>query len=98
MARTFGNARQAIAALDSGVVLADRSHWGRIRVGGEDRLAFLHNQSTNDFKGVAAGEGRDTVGGRMGEHHGWRCAHDREGMAWCRSMGGRVRGTARGGA
>ncbi|MEL6935797.1 MAG: folate-binding protein, partial [Cyanobacteria bacterium J06607_17] len=39
----------------------DRSHWGRIQVIGADRLRFLHNQSTNAFEQLAAGQGCDTV-------------------------------------
>ena len=39
----------------------DRSHWGRIQVTGADRLRFLHNQSTNAFEQLAAGQGCDTV-------------------------------------
>jgi len=50
-----------IEALTDGAALIDRSHWGRIRVGGADRLAFLHNQSTNDFKALQPGQGCDTV-------------------------------------
>lgn len=26
--RTYGNAQQAVSAVESGVVLTDRSHWG----------------------------------------------------------------------
>eukprot|EP00798_Chlamydomonas_sp_ICE-L_P022248 gene22248-29318_t len=59
--RTFRNARQAIDALSSGVVLVDRSHWGRVRIVGKDRLDFLHNQSTNTFKDRKPGTGCDTV-------------------------------------
>ncbi|KAJ9512869.1 hypothetical protein QJQ45_029159 [Haematococcus lacustris] len=63
IALTYGNARQAVAAaVDSGVALVDRSHWGRLRVTGEGRLSFLHNQSTNQFMAnTRAGQGRDTV-------------------------------------
>ncbi|MEM9803808.1 MAG: folate-binding protein [Cyanobacteria bacterium P01_D01_bin.56] len=39
----------------------DRSHWGRIRVTGADRLRFLHNQTTNDFEQLSPGQGCDTV-------------------------------------
>ncbi|MGV0028384.1 CAF17-like 4Fe-4S cluster assembly/insertion protein YgfZ [Phormidesmis priestleyi] len=39
----------------------DRSHWGVIEVSDVDRLQFLHNQSTNDFKSLKPGEGCDTV-------------------------------------
>ncbi|MFO5474148.1 MAG: YgfZ/GcvT domain-containing protein, partial [Dolichospermum sp.] len=37
------------------------SHWGRIRVSDDDRLRFLHNQSTNDFQVLKPGQVRDTV-------------------------------------
>ncbi len=39
----------------------DRSHWGRIRLTGADRVRFLHNQTTNDIEGLLAGEGCYTV-------------------------------------
>lgn len=66
VAATFGKKRQALQALESGVVLMDQSHWGRLRVAGEDRIALLHNQSTADFKALRPGQGTDTVrpGGR----------------------------------
>ena len=51
----------ALAAARSGVALYDRSHWGRIEVSDADRIRFLHNQSTNDFKILKPGEGCDTV-------------------------------------
>jgi len=46
----------------AGAVLVDRSRWGRIRVSGDDRLKFLHGQSTADFLSLAPGQGTDTVG------------------------------------
>jgi tRNA-modifying protein YgfZ len=58
---TFGNDTQAIAAAHQAVALCDRSHWGRLRVGGGDRLSFLHNQSTNDLKRLQPGQGCETV-------------------------------------
>lgn len=58
---SFGNDQQAIQAAREGVALIDRSHWGRLYVSGHDRLNFLHNQSTNDFKRLTPGEGCDTV-------------------------------------
>lgn len=58
---SFGNDELALAASQTGVALADRSHWGRIRVSDDDRLQFLHNQSTNDFKKLKPGQGCDTV-------------------------------------
>lgn len=58
---SFGNDHQALAAAQSGVALYDRSHWGRILVTDRDRLTFLHNQSTNDFNRLQAGQGCETV-------------------------------------
>lgn len=40
-----------------GAVYMDRSDWGRVRVTGRDRAAFLHNLTTNDIKGLAPGHG-----------------------------------------
>ncbi len=51
----------AIQAANEGVAVCDRSHWGRIRVSDDDRLRFLHNQSTNDFQILKPGQGCDTV-------------------------------------
>lgn len=51
----------AIHAAKEGVAVCDRSHWGRIRVSNDDRLRFLHNQSTNDFQRLKPGAGCDTV-------------------------------------
>jgi tRNA-modifying protein YgfZ len=51
----------AIQAVTEGVAICDRSHWGRIRVSDDDRLRFLHNQSTNDFQILKPGQGCDTV-------------------------------------
>jgi tRNA-modifying protein YgfZ len=51
----------AIKAVNQGVAICDRTHWGRIKITGDDRLRFLHNQSTNDFESLKPGEGCDTV-------------------------------------
>jgi len=56
-----GNDAAAIQAAQQSVALVNRSHWGRIRVSDEDRIRFLHNQSTNDFQRLKAGLGLDTV-------------------------------------
>ncbi|MFM7447311.1 MAG: YgfZ/GcvT domain-containing protein [Leptolyngbyaceae cyanobacterium] len=58
---SFGNDGVALQAARQGVALCDRSHWGRVEVGGSDRQAFLHNQSTNNLNGLQPGEGCDTV-------------------------------------
>ncbi|CAM9134422.1 unnamed protein product [Ectocarpus fasciculatus] len=44
------------SAAASGTLLVDKSHWGIIRVEGEDRLRFLHSQGTNAFEGAKAGQ------------------------------------------
>lgn len=61
VAVSFGNDAAVIQAVKEGVALCDRSHWGRIKVADDDRLRFLHNQSTNDFQQLKPGQGCDTV-------------------------------------
>ncbi|MBE9211120.1 folate-binding protein YgfZ [Plectonema cf. radiosum LEGE 06105] len=51
----------AIQTVETQVGVYNRSHWGRIKVTDNDRLRFLHNQSTNDFENLKPGEGCDTV-------------------------------------
>lgn len=51
----------AIQAAQEGVAVCDRSNWGRIHVSDEDRIRFLHNQTTNDFQQLKPGQGCDTV-------------------------------------
>ncbi|MGL4621128.1 CAF17-like 4Fe-4S cluster assembly/insertion protein YgfZ [Chroococcidiopsis sp.] len=58
---SFGNDAVAMQAVRAGVAICDRSHWGIIRVTDEDRIRFLHNQSTNDFQILKPGQGCDTV-------------------------------------
>ncbi|MEB3357686.1 MAG: folate-binding protein [Synechococcales bacterium] len=57
----FGNEAIARDAVQSGVAVCDRSHWGRIEVGDADRIRFLHNQTTNDFQSLQPGQGCETV-------------------------------------
>lgn len=56
-----GNHTAALQAVIQGVAVCDRSNWGRIKVSNDDRLRFLHNQSTNDFESLKPGQGCDTV-------------------------------------
>jgi len=42
-------------------MLGDRSHWGVLRLGGEDRRNFLHNQSTNAIAALQPGDWCETV-------------------------------------
>jgi tRNA-modifying protein YgfZ len=58
---SFGNNAQSLEAARSGAMLVDRSHWGRILVSGDDRLRFLHNQSTADFNALKPGASCNTV-------------------------------------
>lgn len=57
----FNNTDAALAAIDKGVAICDRSNWGLLKITGEDRLRYLHNQSTNDFEKLQPGMGCDTV-------------------------------------
>ncbi|MGD1908024.1 MAG: YgfZ/GcvT domain-containing protein [Leptolyngbyaceae cyanobacterium] len=61
LALSFGNDAMALQAVETGVALCDRSHWGRIRVSGGDRLRFLHNQTTNQLQQCQPSQGCDTV-------------------------------------
>ena len=58
---SFGNDTQAIEATKQGVALCDRSHWGLIQISDDDRLRFIHNQSTNNFNILKPGQGCETV-------------------------------------
>ncbi|KAJ8572605.1 hypothetical protein K7X08_009116 [Anisodus acutangulus] len=58
---TFNNDGEALDAAENGVAVVDLSHYGRIRVSGEDRVQFLHNQSTANFEILHEGQGCDTV-------------------------------------
>lgn len=58
---SFGNDAAALQAARQGVALCDRSHWGLLKLSGDDKVRFLHNQSTNDFQRLKPGQGCDTV-------------------------------------
>ncbi|HEY9693256.1 MAG TPA: folate-binding protein [Oculatellaceae cyanobacterium] len=58
---SFGNDSVALQAARQGVAVCDRTHWGRIQVSDDDRINFLHNQSTNNFQILKPGQGCDTV-------------------------------------
>lgn len=59
--QSFGNDEEALKAVDSGVAVVEMSHIGRLRVTGDDRIRFLHNQSTSNFQSLKEGQGCDTV-------------------------------------
>ncbi|MEL6764340.1 MAG: folate-binding protein, partial [Cyanobacteria bacterium J06607_6] len=48
-------------AAKTAVAVLDRSEWGCISVMGDDRLRFLHNQTTNDVQSLPPGQGCSTV-------------------------------------
>lgn len=58
---SFGDDERALIAAKKEVILCDRSAWGLLQITGEDRLRYLHNQSTNDFNRLQPGQGCDTV-------------------------------------
>jgi tRNA-modifying protein YgfZ len=58
---SFGNDREALTTAMTGVAAIDRTHWGILKFTGDDRIRYLHNQSTNDFQILKAGEGCQTV-------------------------------------
>ncbi|HAC63192.1 MAG TPA: folate-binding protein YgfZ [Cyanothece sp. UBA12306] len=58
---SFGNDNQGFQAAYNGAVICDRSHWGLLQITGEDRLRFLHNQTTNNINSLKPGQGCDSV-------------------------------------
>jgi tRNA-modifying protein YgfZ len=58
---SFGNDEVALAAVEQGAIMIDRSHWGQLLVSDADRLRFLHNQSTADFNSLQPGAICNTV-------------------------------------
>lgn len=48
--------RRAAEAWQHGVVLVDRSHWGRLRLSGDGRKEFLHGQTTADINCLQPGQ------------------------------------------
>lgn len=58
---SFGNDSEAMRATTETVAVCDRSDWGLLEIRGEDRLRFLHNQSTNDFNRLKPGDICETV-------------------------------------
>lgn len=52
-----GDTVAEISTLQSGAAVVDRSHRGRLRVSGGDRVAFLHGQSSADVKRLRPGRG-----------------------------------------
>jgi len=56
-----GTAADKYAAAHHGAVVVPRSHEGRLRAVGRDRLDLLHRMSTNELLNLPVGEARPTV-------------------------------------
>ncbi len=61
VAAHYGDPAAEYRAARGGAAVIDRSHEGRMRAVGRDRLDLLNRMSTNDLTGMAAGEARPTV-------------------------------------
>jgi tRNA-modifying protein YgfZ len=48
-------------SLESQTILIDRSDWGLLELKGEDRLRFLHNQTTSAIESLKPGQGCETI-------------------------------------
>ncbi|BBA79516.1 aminomethyl transferase, glycine cleavage T protein [cyanobacterium endosymbiont of Rhopalodia gibberula] len=58
---SFGNDVEGFRIAYEGAVICDRSHWGLLELTGDDRLRFLHNQTTNNINKLKPGLACDTV-------------------------------------
>jgi folate-binding protein YgfZ len=61
MPRVFQNIKAEYLAAKGTVAVADRSHWGRLRVTGAKRLDLLHRITTNHVADLEAGRGAETI-------------------------------------
>ncbi|ACK64170.1 folate-binding protein YgfZ [Rippkaea orientalis PCC 8801] len=61
MIESFHNDSQGFKLAYNGAVICDRTHWGLLQLTGEDRLRFLHNQTTNNINALKPGQGCYTV-------------------------------------
>jgi folate-binding protein YgfZ len=59
--RHFGDPAGEYRAAQQGVVVVPRSHEGRVRATGRDRLDLLHRMSTNSLTDLPVGQARATV-------------------------------------
>jgi len=57
----YGDLPAEYEAADRAAILLDRSHEGRILVGGGDRLSLINRMSTNDLSALPIHDGRATV-------------------------------------
>lgn len=61
MPKVFENVKAEYLAGKGTVGIADRSHFGRLKVTGAKRLDLLHRLTTNHVKDLAPGQGAETV-------------------------------------
>ena len=57
----YGDMAAELAAADSGAILLDRSHEGRIMLRGRDCLSLPNRMSTNELMNLSVGQGAPTV-------------------------------------
>ncbi len=57
----FGDIPAEYTAANTAAALLDRSHEGRVRITGADRLEILHRISTNDVNALTVGQGAGTI-------------------------------------
>ncbi len=57
----YGDLPAEYRAAETGAILLDRSHEGRILLEGRDRFALVNRMSTNDLSRLAPNEGKPTV-------------------------------------
>ncbi|MBI2856654.1 MAG: aminomethyl transferase family protein [Chloroflexi bacterium] len=57
----YSSVAEEYRALRKGIALADRSHWGRLRIRGKDALDLLNRLSTNSLMELDRGQGATTV-------------------------------------
>ncbi len=58
---TFNHDSFSIDKVFDGAFMCDRTSCGIIEITGEDRLSFIHNQTTNKIQSLKSGEGCNTV-------------------------------------
>src|SRR4029079_669914 len=59
--RHYGSAVEEFHAAHRGAVVIRRSHEGRLRITGRDRLDLLHRMATNDVNSLEPGAALETV-------------------------------------
>lgn len=58
---TFGNDDDFLNQINDQTFVFDRTHWGLIQLTGNDKIRYLHNQSTNNINELKVGGGCETV-------------------------------------